>query len=169
MNTKILSFENIELDAMRREVNVDYTLEGDRKRLDVPFDHLTNFLTQHRVKVAGYNDEMGIEELDILWWSEQTLENTAQAFIRNYEKFDLIVENRKLMDQVARHESAMKFAKCCVVLLNGLQKESEKFISGSNWLDNILPNYNKHMGLLMRTIRVKTMIERIIKLGEGDK
>lgn len=164
MNTQILSFENIEADTLRREVNVNYTLEGESKRLDIPFDHLTNFLTQHRVKVAGYNDDMGIEELDILWWSEQTLENTTQAFIRNYEKFDLIVENRKLRDKALRYDSVISGLKCAILNIEDLEKDSKKAIEKRNWFDLLLPGFNRHLGACL----VYTSVKRILQILKED-
>lgn len=153
-NTQILSFQNIEPIIEDRQVMVNYTLEGESKHLMIPFEHLSSFLTQHRVKVAGYNDSMGIEELDILWWSEETICETVEAFIRNYERFDLIVENRKLRDKVGRLESKLRDAN------RELERKLQRVANVAYCVINAISDY-KRLSWIERIVYGKDFIKNI--------
>lgn len=148
-NTQILSFLNIETDPGSKCIQTAYKIDGEQKFLDIPFEHVMSFLSQHRQKVASYNDLMGLEELNILWWPDETIRETAEAFVRAHERFDLIVENRKLRD--ANRELEIKLSRIKVKsiifmpLFEGIIK-NYKHVSSMGFLKYFLPRYYRSAG-----------------------
>lgn len=165
----IISFKHIESDPEFKEVIVNYYLEGKKKQINISWEHLTSFVRNSKRKMAGYSDDMGIAELDVLIWSDTAIIETSKAFINDFEKVDLIMENRELREINARLHGAMIAAKTGMFLIDYLEKDAERVVYGADWVSAKLPKHNKCKGELEICKHAKSILREILNYGEGKK
>lgn len=153
-NEQILKFNYIENEPHNAHVYVNYDLEGSHVETFIPYSHLLDYINSNRT--SGLNSVLSYLKMNHIKFNEEdleygipqgVLEETVKAYIKQYIRFDLILENRKLKDRLEKAEIGNRILLVALDSFKSIQSKAEKYISSTSPLTRHLnPYYYRYLG-----------------------